>query len=250
MNKFALYCGLLALAGAAFFVGEADGWRLVASYPTPGPNPRGYAFTYSSAGYIVMGGANPYVYYYDWGLGSIRSSFPAPGGAGAWGIARERQAPHLFITNNQTSWIYDTNMQGSVYNSFRCPFNGPADCDFTWYRRLVVAIPDRNIIALLNYTTGSLIGTYAGPGRQPTGAGGYVHSLVADAGTQTVYEDGIPVITGIETPVGFCIDWYIQPPSDVFMYLVDDATDRYYLYRRWYAAVEPASLGRVKALFR
>ena len=37
MKKFALYCGLLALAGAAFYVGEAEacGWKVVASYPAP-----------------------------------------------------------------------------------------------------------------------------------------------------------------------------------------------------------------------
>ena len=35
MNKFALYCGLLALAGAAFFVGEAATrrWRFGATTP-------------------------------------------------------------------------------------------------------------------------------------------------------------------------------------------------------------------------
>jgi hypothetical protein len=195
-----------------------------------------------------MDGSNPYVYRYSWEQGSIRWSFPAPGGAGAWGIARESSGD-LFITNNRTSWIYETTSQGSVLNSFRCPFDGPADCEFAW-PGFIVAIPDRNIIALLNYKTGSLIGTYAGPGRRPTGCGGYAHFYVADAATHTVYEDGVPIITGIQTPVGFSYLWFMAPPYDRHLYVVDDTTDRYYFYCRDDLGVFPASLGRVKALFR
>ncbi len=221
---------------------------MYASYPTPGPNPRGYWSGGPEAGYIVMDGSNPYVCFYWWIHSSVISSFPAPGGPGAWGIAREPSGD-LFITNNRTSWVYETTRQGSVLNSFRCPFDGPADCDFAW-PGFIVAIPERNIIALLNYTTGSLIRTYAGPGRRPTGCTGYAHFYVADAGTQTVYEDGVPVITGIQTPVGFSGLWAMEPPYDIHLYVVDDATDRYYFYWRYGATVLPGSLGRVKALFK
>ena len=220
----------------------------MASYPTPGPNPQGYGGGGPEAGYIVMAGANPHIYFYWWIRSSIISSFPAPGGAGAWGIARE-PGGGLFITNSRTSWIYETTTQGSLVNSFRCPFDGPADCEFAW-PGFIVAIPDRNIIALLNRKTGSLIGTYAGPGRRPTGCGGYGHFYVSDMGTHTVYEDGVPIITGIQTPVGLGYTASTAPPYDILLYVIDDATDHYYCYVRSGSGVEPASLGRVKALFR
>ncbi len=115
----------------------------------------------------------------------------------------------------------------------------------------MVAIPGRNLIALLDRTTGSLVGTYAGPGSRPIGCYGYAHLYIADAGTYTVYEDGIPMITGIQAPVGFSGTWYGTPPYDVHLYVVDDATDRYYYYTRASEVVVcPASLGRVKALFK
>ncbi|UCH77943.1 MAG: hypothetical protein JSU81_09500 [Candidatus Coatesbacteria bacterium] len=115
---------------------------------------------------------------------------------------------------------------------------------------LQVAIPDRNIIAVIN-TAGSLLATYAGPGARPTGCWGYAHTYVSDAATHTIYENGVPVITGIQTPVGLSGRTLTAPPYDMGLYVVDDATDRYYYYGRVSETrVEPASLGRVKALFR
>jgi hypothetical protein len=114
----------------------------------------------------------------------------------------------------------------------------------------MVAIPNLNIIAVLNHTTGSLIGTYAGPGSRPIGCGGYAHFYVADSGTHTIYEDGVPVITGIQTPVGFGYTWFMAPPYDYYLYVIDDATGYYYFYVNESSGVTPASLGRVKALFQ
>jgi hypothetical protein len=244
--KKLLALGLLfvCVSGASY----GDAWKLMASYPTPGPNPRGYSSTTPAAGFIVMDGLNPYVLRYSWEQGTIRSSFPAPGGPGAWGITRE-SGGGIFVTNNRTSWIYETTTQGSLVNSFRCPFDGPADCEFAW-PGFIVAIPNRNIIALLNRKTGSLVGTYAGPGRRPTGCGGYAHFYVSDSGTHTVYEDGVPIITGIQSPVGFGYTAYTAPPYDKELYVIDDATDYYYWYTRTSEDIGPASLGRVKALFK
>ncbi len=227
-----------------------DVWKLYASYPTPGPNPRGYSSLHPGAGYIVMDGAAPRIYYYSWERAAILSSFRPPGGPGAWGIFY--RDPELYITNNLTSWIYKTTTQGSVITSFRCPLDGPADLGFKAYYPvgLLVAIPDRNLIALLDWTTGSLVGTYAGPGSRPTAASGYAHIYIADAGTHTIYENGVPIITGIQNPVGLGSTWFMEPPYDKYIYVIDDATDRYYFYYRSSSGVEPASLGRVKALFQ
>ncbi len=234
---------LFCVSGASY----GDVWTLVSSYPTPGSNPRGYWGIGPEAGYIVMDGGEPHVYFYSWTSSSIVWSFPAPGGPGAWGIAKITGSG-FFITNNRTSWIYEATTQGSVVNSFQCPFDGPADCEFAW-PGFIIAVPDRNIIAVLNYTTGSLIGTYAGPGRRPTGCGGYAHFYVADAATHKIYEDAVPIIAGIQTPVGFSYTWSMEPPYDIKLYVVDDATDYYYYYARTSGDIVPASLGRVKALF-
>jgi hypothetical protein len=230
--------------------GYGDAWELMASYPTPGSNPWGYWSGGPEAGYVVMDGPDPHIYFYWWIRSSIISSFPAPGGPGAWGIYYF--ASTFYITNNRTSWIYETTKQGSVVSSFRCPFDGPADLDFNWFFPvgLLVAIPDRNMLVVLNRTTGSLVGTFAGPGQRPTGCCGYAHRYVADATTHAVYENGVPVITGIQTPVGLAETISTAPPYDIKLYVIDDATDYYYYYARTSGDIGPASLGRVKALFQ
>jgi hypothetical protein len=90
----------------------------------------------------------------------------------------------------------------------------------------------------------------AGPGSRPTGCGGYTSFYVTDSATRTVYRNGRPIITGIQTPVGFSfmymVDYTPQAESEIF--IVDDATDRLYVYQND-TAVAPASLGKIKALF-
>jgi hypothetical protein len=153
----------------------------------------------------------------------------------------------MYISNVKTSWIYEITRTGSVVSSFRCPIPGPADMDLRWYPSdLYVAIPDRNIIAVVNETTGSLVSTFRAPGSRPTACCGYGTTLIADAATHTIYENGVPVITGIETPVGADEE---ATTDFVALYVVDDATDRMYMYVSG-MPVEPASLGRVKALFQ
>ncbi len=250
MKKFATYCGLTALAGAAFCVGEAEGWKLVASYPTPGSNPRGYAARGYGYGWILEAEATPHIYQVYWPTGSIYSSWPAPGGAGAWGICYK--SPELYVSNNRTSRIYRVTTGGSVLSSFRFALGRPADiydCPMGPY--LYVAVPGRNVIAYIT-TAGSLLGTFPGPGSRATACAGYSPTpfYVADAETHTVYENGRPVITGIQTPVGMDCTLYIGgDQGNVDLYVVDDASDHIYFYRRS-TAVAPASLGRVKALFR
>ncbi len=232
----------------AFIVNAACAytWRLVASYPVPVTNPRGYRVSSVFSGYIVDAGSTPYVYFFHLRTGSIVSSFPAPGGPGTWGIGGS--VGNHYISNNRTSWIYEVTTYGSVVSSFRCPIDGPADLDLGWNPRdLLIAIPDRNIIAVVDETTGSLLSTFKAPGSRPTACCGYQTTLIADAATHTVYENGVPVITGIATPVGADENFYLD--YDLWLYVVDDATDRIYWYERT-LAVAPASVGRIKALFR
>jgi len=156
----------------------------------------------------------------------------------------------MYISNVSTSWIYEITTTGSVVSSFRCPFPGPADMDLRWYPSdLYIAIPDRNIIAVVEETTGSLLSTFKAPGSRPTACCGYQTTLIADAATHTIYENGVPVITGIETPVGADEEATTDNDYYVALFVVDDATDRIYFYNKT-VAVAPASLGRVKALFK
>jgi hypothetical protein len=223
----------------------AGTWYLVASYPAPVSNPRGYRVWTLFYGYIVDAGSIPYIYYSNLVTGYIISSFPAPGGAGAWGITGLYE--ESYISNNRTSWIYKVTSTGSVISSFRCPVPGPADMNINWLtRNMEIAIPARNVIAVVNPTTGSLVRTFAGPGSRPIACCGYQTALIVDAATHTVYEDGVPVITGIAAPVG--ADENFTTDYLYWLYVVDDATDRIYWYERVVAAA-PASLGRVKALF-
>ncbi len=235
----------------------AAAWDLIASWPTPGPNPWG--LVYASGIYIVEGLNAPYVYSLEWN-GSIHSSFPAPGGPGAWGLAYDYTGTNYFwVSNNQNSYIYKTTTVGSLVSSFLCPFPGPADMELTgdynpfgvW---LFVAIPASNIIAEINQTTGSLIETFPAPGLHPTGCGGVYYGskfYVIDDYKHTVYWNGAAVITSLQTPVGLS---YLATTNDEipWIYVVDDATDYIYQYytAEYYNRTTPASLGRIKALFR
>jgi hypothetical protein len=113
---------------------------------------------------------------------------------------------------------------------------------------LDIAIPDRNIIAVVDEKTGSLVRTFVAPGSRPTACCGYQTTLIADSATHTIYENGVPVITGIETPVGADEDATTDNDYYVALFVVDDATDHIYYYNNT-VEVAPASLGRVKALF-
>lgn len=234
----------------AFIVNAAMAytWHLVASYPTPVSNPRGFRVSGGSVGYVVEGGSIPYVYQYHLSTGSIVSSFPAPSGGGAWGMTG-RTSLKMYISNNRTSWIYEITSTGSVTSSFRCPVAGPADMNLNWISGyLDIAIPDRNIIAVVDETTGSLVRTFVAPGSRPTACCGYQTTLIADSATHTIYENGVPVITNLETPVG--ADERVSTDNDYYvgLFVVDDFTDHIYMYVKT-VAIAPASLGRVKALF-
>jgi hypothetical protein len=246
MRKNVLYCGLLALAGAAFLVGEAAGaWDLVASYATPTSNPRGY-YAHPDGGWLVDDSEPARVLHVRWPSGSISASFTAPGGGGAFGVCRG-PGGHLLVSNVTSSMIYETSTTGSVYNSFTCPVAGPADMTSGYSGNYAcIAIPDANVLARVNMTTGSLVSTAAGPGARPTSCCGHDVGFVADEATHTIYLNGSPIITGVQTPVG--VD-ELSTTDGTFLYVIDDATDYCYMYQSD-VTVAPASLGRVRALFR
>jgi hypothetical protein len=247
MKKLAICCGVLAFAGATFFVGGAEAFELLGFYRTPGAEPRGYAFSDLYAGWVVDDGATARVYHVYWTTGSVSASFAAPGGRGAWGLC-SGAGRNLYLSNNRTAYIYEITAAGSVVGSFRCPLDGPADMTRVYPGPyLYVAIPNRNAIAVITPSTGSLVSSFAGPGSRATSCAGYSGAYVGDDATHTVYRDGKPLLTGIDAPLGLeeVSTWF----DATYLYVVDDATDRMYMYVSD-LPVEPASLGRVKALFR
>jgi DNA-binding beta-propeller fold protein YncE len=238
---------LVALAGAAFFAGEAAAIALLGSYATPGAQPRGYAFSDLYDGWLVDDGGTARVYHVHWTTGSVSASFAAPGGRGAWGLC-SASGRYLYLSNNRTSYIYRVTTTGAVMGSCRCPLDGPADMTWAYAGNYAyVAIPGRNVIAAVDADTGSLIRTYAGPGKSATSCAGYSGAYVGDADTHTVYLNGKPLITDIASPLGLeeVSTWL----DATYLYVVDDATDQMYMYVSG-MPVGPASLGRVKALFR
>jgi len=244
LGKVTLAFAVFAVVSA--FNAAADGWYVVSSCPAPCAEPRDL-FRF----YLVGDGPTPHVYEVDPKTGSLDSSFPAPGGPGAWGITRAEEEYEFYLSNYRTSWIYKITTTGSVLSSFRCPLPGPAGIDGGSSTRLEVAIPDMNVVAAVNPTEGYLISAFRGPGLRPTSCVYDNWGYVGDARTHTIYYlRQYPIITGIETPSGMS---HYERPLDTEggygLYIVDAATKYIYNYEP-NAAVGPASLGRVKALFR
>ena len=238
--------------GAAFFTvipAAAAAWGVLSSCPAPCAEPRD--LTPTSKCYLVGDGAAPQIYYIDPETGSVDSSFPAPGGPGAWGIADAPNPSVLYLSNYRTSWIYKITTKGSVLSSYGCPLSGPAGITWVGRNRLVVTIPDLNVLAALDLDGGYLLSAFRGPGLRPTAGLGETGEFIGDAGTHTIYlSNKYPIITGIETPVGLSAYRYINDtPPRTGLYIVDAATKYIYNYED-NAPVTPASLGRVKALFK
>jgi len=238
--------GAAALAGLVVAVPlvAAAHWGVVSSCPAPCAEPRGLV-----GSYLVGDGATPFIYHISRISGSVFSSFAAPGGPGAWGIT-DAGENGFYLSNNLTSWIYEITKSGSVLSSFKCPLPGPADMGSSWSTRLELTVPDMNVLAIVNPQNGSLVSTFAGPGLRPTSCADYGWRYVADAGTHSVYFKGRLIIEGIESPAGM---WGIETIFDTWfrheLFVVDAATKHIFCCHD-NVAVIPASLGRIKALFK
>ena len=225
-------------------------WYLVSSCPAPCAEPRGLN---APGVYLVGDGPIPQIFVINPKTGSVGSSFPAPGGPGAWGITGIPPVEdYLYLSNYLTSWIYKITTTGSVLSSFLCPLPGPAGIDYGgWPLRLEVTIPNMNVVAALDLEEGYLISAFRGPGLKPTSCVGDNWAFVGDAGTHTIYVRIFrdPIITGIEIPSGISVYNYIKDTEpDMGLYVVDAATKYIYNYED-NAPVAPSSLGRIKALF-
>lgn len=236
LHKMVLYLWILA---AASLVAAAE-WTLVSSWPTPGPEPRGMDY-----GWLASDGSPALIYKVVTGTGSVYASFAAPGGAGVWGVCRGTSYQNLFVSNYTSSYIYNVTTAGSILGSFMCPLPGPAGMEYS--SSLLVAFPNQNLIAALNPTTGSILSSFSGPGSRVT-ACWWSGAFAADSETHAIYGNQHVIITGMETPCGLCGIGTTREPATL-IYIADAATDYVYTYYDG-AAVGPASLGRVKAVYR
>jgi hypothetical protein len=248
-----MFSKVISFAAAFFTVtpGAFAAWYVVSSCPAPCAEPRD--ITPIAKGYLVGDGPTPYIYEVSFKTGSVYSSFPAPGGEGAWGITEGPGENTLYLSNYVTSRVYRITTTGSVIGSYVCPLSGPAGISWGAAKQIELTIPSLNVVAALDAKEGYLISAFRGPGVRPTACLGEYGEYLGDAGTHTVYyrpkSTWYPIITDIETPVGLSAYRYINDTEpSTGLYIVDAATKYIYNYED-NAPVSPASLGRVKALF-
>ncbi|MEE8639032.1 MAG: hypothetical protein V3T41_01350 [bacterium] len=245
---------VVMLAAALTVAAGAQVWppRLIGSFPAP-PGAWDVAYEYRWL-YVLTDGTPPRVYQLTT-TGSTNASFPVPVPAGARGIACNGFSPdRMFISNRLNGYIYKLTMEGSLLSSFLCPVGSPYGLGFSEYYSphgigLFASCRDRNLILRLNDTTGSLLSSFAGPS---TAVVGFDDFFAGVRNSNYVYWDYYGRWQVFDTMparpygVGTRVEW----PIDQTVYLYVLCGNAYiYQYFGW-TAVAPASLGRVKALFR
>lgn len=246
-----------ALAVAAVLTPTAGAlmWppRLIASFPAP---PGAIDVAYENRGlYVLLDAAPPTVCELT-ASGSFLGSFGVPVPAGARGITYDgRSWTWFFISNRLNRYIYKLTTTGSLASSFRCPGGAPYALGFTDIynphgRGLFAACRDAGYIARLDMTTGSLLSTFAGPAAAVVTYDDFFAGVRGSTNAYWDYYGRWQVFDPMPArPLGIAagVDWPIYDQW-VKMYIL---CQNGYVYRyEGYTAVAPASLGRVKALYR
>ena len=251
---------VVALAAASSATAGAQDWppELIGSFAAP-PGAIDVAFEEGPL-YALAGGTTPTVFTMNTWNGSITGSFSIPLPNGARGIATTGSSPtYMWVSNRLNGFLYRLDTTGSVLSSFECPAGTPYGLGGFHYGfgpypgYLTVSCRDENHVLQINHTTGSLASSFVGPA---TAVIGYDDWMAVDRYTSYLYWnyyaswevlDTLParpwgVTTGIEgTTLGA-----ISVTSYVLCH-------NGYIYRYngiKSDAVAPASLGRVKALYR
>jgi hypothetical protein len=254
--RIAIAVTLVSVVAAA----GGEDWppRLVASFPAP-PGAIALACEYEPL-YALVGGATPTVFTLITWNGSITGSFNIPVPNGARGIATTGSRPtYLWVSNRLNRFLYRLDTTGSLLGSFQCPAGKPFGLGGYLHGGgpdrgyLTVSCRNQNQILRVNPTTGSLASSFPGPAAAVTG---YDEGLAVDRYTCCLYWDyygGWTVLDtlaarpwGVTTSVegttygAACVCGYVLCHNG-YIYRYKGTNDD---------AVAPASLGRVKALFR
>jgi hypothetical protein len=253
MSRRMLSVIIIATVSAA--VG-AQGWppRLVGSFAAP---PGAIDVAYESAPlYALAGGTTPTVFTLNYWNGSITGSFNVPIPNGARGITTTGDDPIcMWISNRLNGFLYCLTTNGSLLSSFGCPGGTPYGLGGYRYPYwpdegyLMVSCRDENHVLRVNHTTGSLVSSFPGPA---TAVIGYDEWLAVDHYTSYLYWNYYGSWQVLDTlpaqprGVATIVRWTTGHAVSAYVLCYDD----YIYHYEGYIAVAPASLGRVKALFR
>jgi hypothetical protein len=250
--------GILAVTLVATLAAAAagDDWppRLIGSFAAP-PGALDIALG-DGLLYALVDGSPPAVYELEYGSGSIAGTFALRVPRGARGISYDwYPRPRFYVGNRINGYIYKIRMDTPIVSSFLCPVAAPYGITYSYvYWRhgsgVFAACRDENLIARINPTTGELLSTFAGPA---TAVIGFDYCIALDRYTPFLYWDYYGNWQILDTlparPLGVAVGLEQRPYDEgVRGYVL--CRDGYIYYYYGYITVAPASLGRVKALFR
>jgi DNA-binding beta-propeller fold protein YncE len=228
--------------------------QLVTSFPAP-PGAIDVAYEEGPL-YALVGSAPPTVFTLNYWNGSITGSFTIPVPNGARGIATTGYSPtHMWVSNRLNGYLYRLTTSGSLLGSFACP--GGTPYGLGGYRfayppdegYLMVSCRDENHFLRVNHTTGSLVSSFAGPA---TAVIGYDEWLAVDRNNSYLYWNYYGSWRVLDTlparPWGIATNVMWTIGTGIRAYAL--CRDGYIYHYSGYTAVAPASVGRVKALFR
>ena len=247
VKKSALAIGLVvAAAGYA----AATGGSIVSSFRSPhaATTPRGMAYAPNHSRLYHVSSGSPYIFATDTS-GSIVKSFLCPANTrGVEGLG-ESQGHGFWTCSFSPAVAYRVSTTGSIMSSFAAlsrPNGLTREGDYIW-----LSSETSNVI-YKHRTTGSLVASFASPAGVSSGLdwdGNYLWLADANTGSK-IYQLTTTgsVRRALKVPVGRAAGvafdgthvWYCSLTSPKYVYRITIGK----------IAVEPASLGRVKALFR
>ena len=245
---------VVALAAALAAAAGAQVWppRLVGSFPAP-PGAVDVAYEHRAL-FVLVNAASPTVCELTTS-GSFLGSFSVPVPGGARGITYDGYSwSSVFISNRINGYIYKLTTAGSLTGSFPCPAGAPYGLGYSDFNPrhgwgLFAACRDAGCIARLDATTGSLWSTFAGPAAAVVAYDDFFAAVRSSDDVHWDYNGPWQVFDSMPANVAGLaagVDW----PTDQWISLFVLCRNDYIYHYEGYTAVAPASLGRVKALYR
>jgi len=228
---------------------------LVGSFRAP-HNTREIAYEEYGGGYIfaLVQGTFLVNFYVLTTTGSVVSSSVT--GPGFVGLAHSWTPSDEYHFANSNRYIYSYTSAGSLVRSFYCGAGVPrglgySDAGVVHGAGLYVACPAVNRVARYNRTTGSLLGTFAGPA---SAISQYDDSFACDDNTNYLYWDypngNWAVIATLPAhPIGLGAAVKTNTDAISARVFVNCADGNIYEYAGVETGVVPCSFGRIRTLF-